>query len=358
MRSPRVHLAGVAGPAGRRALAVLGLLTTVALAGAGCGSGRGTAAGQVTLRLGYFPNLTHAPALVGVHEGIFAGKLGSVVKLETKSFNAGPAEIEALFSGAIDIAYIGPNPTINGFAQSKGEALRVISGAASGGAALVVKPGITSPADLKGKTLASPQLGNTQDVALRYWLKQNGLTATKEGGGDVSVKPQENASTLTTFSSGAIDGAWVPEPWVARLVDAGGKVLVDEKALWPDGKYILTNIIVSRKFLDAHRDVVKKFLSGQVAANDYIHRNPAESQRAVSDQIGRLTGKPLEVKLIQRAWPSLEFTNDPVASSLITGARHAEEIGLLEPTNLDGLYDLSLLNELLKANGEAEVPLP
>jgi NitT/TauT family transport system substrate-binding protein len=351
MRSPRV-----------RALAVLGVLATVALAGAGCGgdddSGSGTAADPVTLKLGYFPNLTHAPALVGVQKGIFAEKLGTGVKLQTKSFNAGPAEIEALLSGAIDIGYIGPNPTINGFAQSKGTALRVISGAASGGAALVVKPDIKSPADLKGKKLATPQLGNTQDVALRYWLKRNGLTATKEGGGDVSIKPQENADTLTTFQSGAIDGAWVPEPWVSRLVNAGGKVLVDEKTQWPGGRYVLTNIIVGKKFLAEHSDVVKKFLEGQVAANDYLHSNVPESQQAVSDQIAKLTGKPLDVKLIQQAWGSLEFTNDPVASSLVTGAQHAEEIGLLKPTNLDGLYDLSLLNEVLKAKGESEVPLP
>lgn len=337
-----------------RTIAAVGLVATIAA----CGSTSATSTDPVTLRLGYFPNLTHAPALVGIEKGIFAEKLGSNVKLETKSFNAGPAEIEALLSGGIDIGYIGPNPTINGFSQSNGEALRVISGAASGGAALVVKPDITAAAQLKGRTLATPQLGNTQDVALRYWLKQNGLTATREGGGDVHIRPQENADTLTTFQQGQIDGAWVPEPWVARLVDAGGTVLVDEKSLWPDGKYVLTNIIVSTTFLADHPDVVKKFLAGQVAANDYLHSNVAESQQAVSDQIGRLTGKPLDVKLIQKAWPSLEFTNDPVASSLITGARHAEEVGLLKPTNLDGLYDLAPLNEVLKANGETEVPLP
>lgn len=351
MRSPRLGT-----------LAALGVLATAALSGAGCGGdndgGSGTADSPVTLRLAFFPNLTHAPALVGIEKGIFAEKLGSGVKLETKSFNAGPSEIEALFSGAVDIGYIGPNPTINGFSQSKGAALRVISGAASGGAALVVKPSITTVADLKGKTLATPQLGNTQDVALRYWLKRNGLTTTKEGGGDVSIKPQENANILTTFQTGAIDGAWVPEPWVARLVDTGGTILLDEKTLWPDGKYILTNIIVSKKFLDTHPDVVKKFLEGQVAATDFIHSSPAESQQAISDQIGKLTGKPLDVTLIQKAWPSLEFTNDPVASSLISGARHAEEVGLLQPTNLDGLYDLKLLNEVLTAKGEAEVPQP
>lgn len=345
----------------RAVAAALALLATVALGGAACGSaerGSGTTGGRVTLRLGYFPNLTHAPALVGVQKGIFAEKLGTGVTLKTKSFNAGPAEIEALLSGAIDIGYLGPNPTINGFAQSRGEALRVISGAASGGAALVVRPGITSPADLKGTTLATPQLGNTQDVALRYWLKSNGLTATKEGGGDVAIRPQQNADTLTTFRSGAIDGAWVPQPWVARLVNAGGTVLVDEKTLWPGGRYVLTNIVASTTFLNEHSDVVKKFLEGQVAANEYLHSNPAESQQAIRDQIATLTGKPLDVTLIRQAWPSLEFTNDPVASSLVTGAKHAEEIGLLKPTDLAGLYDLSMLNEVLRARGETEVPLP
>ncbi|MBN1171191.1 MAG: ABC transporter substrate-binding protein [Micromonosporaceae bacterium] len=345
-------------------LALLGLLATATFGGTGCGGGgdgsrgSGTAGDPVAVRLGYFPNLTHAPALVGVAKGIFAEKLGRDVRLETKIFSAGPAEVEALFSGAVDIGYIGPNPTINGFAQSGGEALRVISGAASGGAALVVRTTITTAADLKGKKLATPQLGNTQDVALRYWLKQNGLTATREGGGDVSIKPQENADTLTTFTSGAIDGAWVPEPWVTRLLDAGGKVLVDEKTLWPEGRYILTNIVVSTKFLDAHPDVVRKFLAGQVAVNDYLHSNPAESQRAVGDQIGRLTGKPLDARLIQKAWPSLEFTNDPLAATLFVGAKHAEEVGLLQPMMLDRLYDLTLLNEVLKANGAAEVSVP
>jgi NitT/TauT family transport system substrate-binding protein len=343
-----------------RALATVAVLATAALGAAACGddSGDGGSSGPVTLRLGYFPNITHAPALVGVEKGIFAEKLGSNVKLETTTFNAGPAAVEAIFSGALDATYIGPNPTVNAFSKSKGEAIRVISGAASGGVALVVKPDINSVEDLKGKKIATPQLGNTQDVALRYWLKEKGITTTKEGGGDVSIVPQENAQTLETFSSGAIQGAWVPEPFVSRLVNAGGKVLVDERDLWPDKKFVITNLIVSKKFLDAHPDVVQKLVEGQVAANDYVNKNTADAQQAISTHIGKLTGKPLDIKLIQQAWPTLTFTNDPIASSLKTGLDHAVAVGLTQPVDLNGLYELKYLNEALKSAGEPEVTQP
>jgi NitT/TauT family transport system substrate-binding protein len=343
-----------------RALATVAVLATAALGAAACGddSGDGGSSGPVTLRLGYFPNITHAPALVGVEKGIFAEKLGGNVKLETTTFNAGPAAVEAIFSGALDATYIGPNPTVNAFSKSKGEAIRVISGAASGGVALVVKPDINSVEDLKGKKIATPQLGNTQDVALRYWLKEKGITTTKEGGGDVSIVPQENAQTLETFSSGAIQGAWVPEPFVSRLVNAGGKVLVDERDLWPDKKFVITNLIVSKKFLDAHPDVVQKLVEGQVAANDYVNKNTADAQQAISTHIGKLTGKPLDIKLIQQAWPTLTFTNDPIASSLKTGLDHAVAVGLTQPVDLNGLYELKYLNEALKSAGEPEVTQP
>jgi NitT/TauT family transport system substrate-binding protein len=340
-------------------LAVVGVATLGSTAACGDDSDDAAgASGPVTLRLGYFPNITHAPAVVGVEKGIFADKLGSGVKLETKTFNAGPAAIEAIFSGALDATYIGPNPTVNAFSKSKGEAVRVVSGAASGGVALVVKPTITSVEQLRGKKIATPQLGNTQDVALRYWLKEKGLKTTKEGGGDVKVVPQENAQTVDTFASGAIDGAWVPEPYVSRLVNAGGKVLVDERDLWPDRKFVITNLIVSTKFLKAHPDVVKKLVEGQVAANEFVNTKPDEAQQAISAHIGKITGKPLDVKLIKQAWPTLEFTNDPIASSLKTGLDHAVAVELTQPVDLNGLYDLKFLNEVLKAEGKPEVSQP
>ncbi|WP_432900428.1 ABC transporter substrate-binding protein [Micromonospora matsumotoense] len=341
-------------------LAVIGAATlgTTAACGDDDSAAGGGDSGPVTLRLGYFPNITHAPAVVGVEKKIFEDKLGNDIKLETKTFNAGPAAIEAIFSGALDATYIGPNPTVNAFSKSKGEAVRVISGAASGGVALVVKPEITSVEQLRGKKISTPQLGNTQDVAIRYWLKEKGLKTTKEGGGDVKIVPQENAQTVETFTSGAIDGAWVPEPFVSRLVNAGGKVLVDERDLWPDKKFVITNLIVSTKFLKAHPDAVKKLVEGQVAANDFVNTKPDEAQQAISDHIGKITGKPLDLKLIKQAWPSLLFTNDPIASSLKTGLDHAVAVELTQPVSLDGLYDLKYLNEVLKTQGQAEVTQP
>ncbi|SCE92360.1 NitT/TauT family transport system substrate-binding protein [Micromonospora matsumotoense] len=341
-------------------LAVIGAATlgTTAACGDDDSAAGGGDSGPVTLRLGYFPNITHAPAVVGVEKKIFEDKLGNGIKLETKTFNAGPAAIEAIFSGALDATYIGPNPTVNAFSKSKGEAVRVISGAASGGVALVVKPEITSVEQLRGKKISTPQLGNTQDVAIRYWLKEKGLKTTKEGGGDVKIVPQENAQTVETFTSGAIDGAWVPEPFVSRLVNAGGKVLVDERDLWPDKKFVITNLIVSTKFLKAHPDAVKKLVEGQVAANDFVNTKPDEAQQAISDHIGKITGKPLDLKLIKQAWPTLLFTNDPIASSLKTGLDHAVAVELTQPVSLDGLYDLKYLNEVLKTQGQAEVTQP
>jgi NitT/TauT family transport system substrate-binding protein len=236
----------------------------VSLGLAGCGGDDAQGAAPTSLRLGYFPNITHAPALVGVEKGIIQQQLGDI-KLDTKTFNAGPAAIEALFSGAIDATYIGPNPAINAHARSKGVAIRIVAGGASGGVALVVKPGINGPQDLKGKKIATPQLGNTQDVAVRYWLKQNGLSTTKEGGGDVKIIPQENAQTIETFGGNQIDGAWVPEPFVSRLVSAGGKVLVDERDLWPDKKFVITHLIVRTELLTMHPDAVRKLIVAHVA---------------------------------------------------------------------------------------------
>jgi NitT/TauT family transport system substrate-binding protein len=311
----------------------------------------------VTLRLGYFPNITHATALVGVGKGIFKEHLAPNVTLETSTFNSGTEASEALFADAIDMTYIGPNPAINAYAKSHGDAVRVISGATSGGAFLVVKPDIEGPADLKGKKLASPSLGNTQDVALRSWLKENGLSADEAGGGDVSIAPQENSQTLQTFISGDIQGAWVPEPWATRLVqEGGGKVLVDERDLWPQGKYVTTHVMVATKFLEDHPDVVKQFLEGQVAANDWVNQNSAEAQKVANEEIGKITGKPLKDAVIAAAWPNLTFTDDPIATSLITSAKDAVDIGLLKPVdNLEGIYDLTLLNQVLANAGEPAV---
>jgi NitT/TauT family transport system substrate-binding protein len=339
------------------AVTLTAALTGLAACGGSNSGGGGDSNAPVTLRLGHFPNLTHATAIVGIEKGIFKRDLGANVSLETKQYNAGPAAVEALFAGQIDATYIGPNPSINAFSQSKGKAVKIVAGAASGGVFFVVKPGITKPEDLRGKTIATPQLGNTQDVALRYWLKQKGFTTTKEGGGDVKIKPQDNAVTVDDFKAGRIDGAWVPEPTASRLVAAGGTVLVDERDLWPNKKFVITNLLVSTDFLNKHPDVVKQLIQGSVETNKFINANPAEAQKAVSDGIEKLTGKPLDAKQTADAWKSLTFLDDPLPSTLIDGAKHAEDVGLLQPTNLNGLYDLTLLNGVLKNDGQPEVKL-
>ncbi len=339
------------------AVATTALLSTSLLAA--CGGDDDTSASSSgeagTIRLGYFPNITHSPALIGVNKGYFQTALGTT-KLDTKTFNAGPAAIEALFSGAIDATYIGPNPAINGWAQSKGSGLKIIAGSTSGGAGLVVKEGINTPADLKGKKIATPQLGNTQDVALRAWLKENSLNADQQGGGDVSVLPQDNATALQAFAQGAIDGAWVPEPNFSRLVlESKGKVLVDEKDLWPGGLFVTTHLIVTQEFLKKYPATVKKLLQGHLQALDYIEKDNADAQAAANEQLKALSGKPLKDDVLAASFKNLTFTADPVASSLFTSAKHAEDVGLLKPVDLKGIYDLGPLNELLKAAGKPEV---
>ena len=337
-------------------IATAGLLATLALALAGCGQSSDTGN---TVRLGYFPNLTHAAALVGVERGTFQQALGSKVTLKPVIFNAGPAEITALFANQIDIGYIGPNPAITGYAQSHGQALRVIAGAASGGAFFIVRPGahIHTPADLSGKILADPQLGGTQDVALRHYLQQHGLQ-TADRGGTVQIVPTDNATILTEFKQGRIDGAWVPEPWATRLIDeAGGQVFVDERTLWPDGKFVTTDVIVNTRFLNAHPDLVKKFLQAHVATVQYILSNPDAAQTIVNNELKSLTGKPLTTQELSQAWANFAVTYDPIASTLQTSADREYALGFLGTTkpDLSGINALGTLNDVLSAEGLATV---
>ena len=346
-------------------------LAALALAAAGCGSSSsknttGTTASPgadaasstpVTVRLGYFPNLTHAPALVGIQQGIFARDLGTD-HLSTQTFTAGPAENQALLSSSIDIAFEGPSSALSAYSSSHG-AIAIIAGAASGGAGLVTKASITSPSQLKGKTLASPQLANTQDVALRYWLKTQGYTTTTSGGGDVSVQPSStgNGTIVTEFKSGAIDGAWVPEPYETQMLQAGGHLLVNEATLWPGGKWATTNVVVRTAFLQQHPTTVQHFLQGLVDTLKYIQSDPTGAQTAFNQQLAGLQGgKPLSSKVLTHAWSNLTFTADPLASTLQTQVNHAVAVGLLKPpSNLAGIYQLNSLNAVLAAAGQAQV---
>jgi len=332
------------------------LLTACADTGSGAGTAdisKGTAA--ASLRLGFFANVTHAPALVAVANGYLAKDLGSTT-LKTQVFNAGPAAIEALNAGAIDAAYLGPNPAINGFVKSHGSDLRIVSGAVSGGAQLVVKPSITSAAQLKGTNLATPQLGGTQDVALRSWLSKQGLRTSLGGGGDVTITPTENAQTLQLFKAGKLDGAWLPEPWSSRLVlEAGAKVLVDEKSLWPDGKFLTTNIVVATKFLEQHPQTVRALLQANLEAVDWIGAHPADAQKVVNARIDALSGKPLKPAVIARSFTEIQAGVDPLASTLKTVQDNGVRAGTTTKAALAGIYDLRLLNALLAERGRPPV---
>jgi len=281
----------------RKAL-VAALVAAMTIAAAGCSSAAatGSSGAPVVLRLGFQANITHEPALVGLAKGYFAKDLGKNVTLKTTVFSSGTEETTALLAGQLDAAYVGPNPAINAWSKSNGTAIKIISGAASGGASLVVKHGITSAAELKGKSLATPSLGNTQDVAARYWLKQQGLTTTATGGGDVAIKPiKPNSAAVLEFKSGQIDGGWEPEPYATEMVLDGGTRLVNEATLWPGGQFVTTNLVVTQSFLKAHPSAVTGLLKGQIEANSYINANPSAAAQAANTELTTLLGKGCRV---------------------------------------------------------------
>ncbi|TQM80511.1 NitT/TauT family transport system substrate-binding protein [Saccharothrix saharensis] len=300
------------------------------------------------VRLGYFPNVTHAAALIGVDKGFFAKELGGT-KLTTQTFNAGPDAVNALLGSSLDVSFIGSGPAINAYAKSGGEAVRLVAGATSGGAQLVVKPEITSPADLNGKVLTTPQLGNTQDVALKKWLADEKL--------DVQVTNVENSQSLDLFKRGDIQGAWAPEPWSSRLVlDAGAKVLLDEKDLWEGGRFPTTVVLVRAEFLAEHPQTVEALLRGHLAATDFALDNEVEAKQVVNAALKQLTGKALGDAVLDRAFDNIELTVDPQAKSFPQLAEDAVTAGVAkEAADVAGLADFTLLNKVLTAAGKPTV---
>jgi NitT/TauT family transport system substrate-binding protein len=295
---------------------------------------------------------------VGVKLGIFAKDLGSDRLATPQTFSAGPAENQALLSGSIDIAFEGPSSAVSAFKSSNG-AVTIISGAASGGAGLVTKGSITSPSQLKGTTLASPQLANTQDIALRHWLSTQGYTTDTTGGGEVHVQPSStgNGTIVTEFKAGQIAGAWVPEPYESEMLAAGGHLLVNEGSLWPNGQWATTSVVVRTAFLDAHPNTVKEFLTGVVDTLSYIKANPAAAQTAANAQLATLEGgKPLTASILAAAWKNVDFTDDPLASTIQTQVANGVAVGLLKSvSNLSSIFDLAPLNAVLSAKGQSPV---
>jgi NitT/TauT family transport system substrate-binding protein len=340
------------------AAAVGGILLIAGCSSSGSGSsaaagssasGGSAAAAPVTVRLGYLANITHAPALIGVKNGYFAKELGSAGSVKTTVFTSGTQETTAILAGQIDAAYVGPNPAINAWQKSNGSAIKVISGVATGGASVVAQPGISGPAALKGKAVATPSLGNTQDVAVRYWLKQAGLQTSTTGTGDVSIKPTApNSAAVLEFKSGQIAAASEPSPYDVQIVQAGGKVLFNEPGT-------TTLLMVTQSFLAAHPDVVADLLKANQDALSYIKSSPTQAAQAANDQLGAYTGKPLSAKVLTPAFKEITFTNDPDSASLTQDAQQAVAVGLLKPVKLDGIFDLGPLNTILKAAGQPAV---
>ncbi len=310
------------------------------------------------LRVGYFPNVNHAQAVIGFGTGEFQKELGSNIQVQPYIFNAGSSAIQALLANRIDVTYVGPGPAVNGYVASQGNGLRVISGAASGGVVFVVRndSGIKSPKDFANKVFASPQLGNTQDIALRNYLHSKGYQ-TKDNGGNVTVTPVDNPTILTLFLKKQIDGAWVPEPWGARLVnEAGGKILVDESTLWPpDGKFVTTNIVARTDYLQQNPDVVKKLLAANVNETLWINNHTDNAIKLFNTEFQKLTGKTIKENELKQAWSRIQFTYDPLKLSLFQQANNAYDIGFLAKgkprPDVSGIYDLTLLNQVLKEKG-------
>lgn len=313
---------------------------------------------QQTVKVGYFPNITHAQAIIGFGTGEFQKSLGDV-KVETQIFNAGPSAVEAMYANQLDIAYIGPNPAINGYVRSNGEALRVVAGAASGGAVFVVRndASIDSASDFPSKTFATPQLGNTQDVALRAYLLQNGYQ-TSDDGGTVKVTPAKNSDAFTLMVKKEIDGAWIPEPWGAKMIkEANAKILVDERDLWPNGQFTTALIIVRTQFLEENPDIVKTILEEHVKKTEWIKDNPEDAAVILNEQIEKLSGQKIDDAELRDGLSRLDFTYDPIKSSLIKSAQDAYSLGFLdESPDLSEIFDLRLLNEVLSQKGLRQIP--
>lgn len=307
------------------------------------------------VRVGHFPTITHAQGIIGhgfsrQGKGWFEKSLGSHVKVQWFIYNDGPSAMEAIFADSIDLVYVGPSPTINAYLKSEEKLLRIIAGACSGGAALVVQPDIHTIEDFKRKRIATPQFGNTQDVAARAWFKREGFHVILTGG-DLNIIPMSGSSQLALFKQKMIDGSWNVEPWVSRLViEADGKVFLNESEIWPEtkGEYVTTHLVSSQKFLDAYPELVKIWVNSHVELTDWINTHSEEAKLLLNAELKKEIMKGLSKKVLDRAWTQLKFTTDPIAESLYQSAEEAYRIGFIKKKpQLEGIYDLRFLKEAL-----------
>jgi NitT/TauT family transport system substrate-binding protein len=337
---------------------IMASVAIVGLIGSACASSASRARGEEgVLRLGIFPNLTHAPGYVALGEGIFEEQLGDT-RVETTVFNSGTDAGNALLGGSIDATYIGPGPATSLFLESDG-GVAVVSGAVSGGASFVVRKGagIDGPEDLPGKRIAVPSFGNTQDIALRAWLEENGLQTNDEGG-EVTVLEVDNPELPPLFERGDLDAAWEPEPYPSLLVAEGlADVYIDEAELWPDGQFVTTHLLVSVPFMENRPDVVRNLVEANVEAITFMNEDPEAAKAAAQAELITAGAPSLDQEVVDAAWEKLTFTWDPIASSLQAGAEHAFDLGYIDenPSSILDLYRLDDLNAILGERGESPV---
>ncbi len=320
-------------------------------------------AGKAVIRVGHFPNVTHAHGVIahGLSrdgKGWFEQRLGVDVEVKWIVFNAGPTAMEAILARSVDITYVGPNPAVNAYLRSRGEEIRIVAGACSGGAALVVQPDgrIQKDEDFRGRKIGTPQLGNTQDVATRAWLQSKGLRITLTGG-DARVIPIANSDLFALFKQGTFDAVWMVEPWVSRLeLEARGKVYFNEASLWAEtkGRHVTTHLVSSARFLNERPGLLKKWIAAHVELTQWINSHPDEAKRILNAELKAETTRALPTETLDRAWNRIELTYDPISTSLFKSAEDAHQTGLLRTKpDLSRIYDLSLLNLCLR---EARLP--
>ncbi len=336
---------------------ILLILMTGVLAGCATNASNSTVSQNTPVRVGFFPNITHSQALIGKAGGQFQQALGEGNPIEWKSFNAGPAEVEALFAGEVDIGYIGPGPAITAYAKSNGD-VQIIAGATDAGALLVTRKDLVlhDVKELSGKRVAVPQFGNTQDLSLRNILQTNGLKDTTKGG-TVEIRQVENPDVKTLLDRGEIDAALVPEPWGSRLVqEIHANVLLDYNQVWRDGKYTVAVVVATSKFIKEHPDLVEKFLRTHVELTDYINTNPDKARDIANGQIKELTNKPLAPDILVASFGRQTVTNDPEKDSVIDFVQLSLDAGFIKSKpDLKNLFDLAPLNKVLKEKGLAEI---
>ena len=302
-----------------------------------------TARATETIRVGHFPNITHVQGLVAQHlsrtgHGWFEERLGKDVKIEWYVYNAGPSAIEAILAGSIDLTYVGPNPALNAYSKSGGEEIRIMAGAAAGGAALVVQPdsGLKYPADFRGKTIATPQLGNTQDIACRAWLANGGLKITQTGGEAVIV-PTPNPDQISLFQQRKLDAVWTVEPWVSRLErEAGGKVLLEQS------NESITVLVSSVKFVKTKRELAAKFVQAHRELTEWIVAHPEEAKQMVQQELALETQAKVSAELIAQAWKRITLRPDVSIAEFQQFVSNAQRAGFMRTTP-----DLSRLVERL-----------